>query len=106
MKEIKSEEEFDELVSQNKPFFFMKHSLTCPISAKAFDEYKRFDREDVGEEHYYLAIQDARSLSQHVTDFSGVKHESPQVIQFKDGKPVWHTSHFDITSNNLSKQIG
>ncbi len=105
MKKIENEREFDELVSQNKPFFFMKHSLTCPISAKAFSEYEKFDREHE-EQHYFLAIQDARPLSQYVTDFSGVKHESPQVIQFNGKEPVWHASHFDITSKNLSEQLG
>jgi len=95
--------EFDQLLADKKPFYFFKHSLTCPISAAAFDEYKKFN--EVNEANsYYLAIQESRDLSAHVAQALGVKHESPQAFYIKDGEATWNASHGKITIDSLKEQ--
>lgn len=106
MKQFSSIEEFEHLVTGQKPFLLMKHSLTCPISANAFEEYTRFIQNHDEVEAYFLAVQEARDLSNHIADTSGIKHESPQTIYFKEGKPVWNTSHWNITYENLKNALG
>ncbi|WP_252183466.1 bacillithiol system redox-active protein YtxJ [Rossellomorea vietnamensis] len=102
MKKIDTIEEFNQLVEEKDKFFFMKHSLTCPISGSAFDEYQKFANDTGEQEAYYLAVQDSRDLSNHIAETFGIKHESPQAFLFKNGKPVWNQSHWKITSKELA----
>jgi len=96
--------EFDQLVAEKTPFYFFKHSLTCPISATAFSEYKKFN--EVNEANsYYLAVQESRDLSNHVAQTLGIRHESPQAFYIKDGEALWNASHGKITVDSLKKQM-
>ncbi|RLQ97908.1 bacillithiol system redox-active protein YtxJ [Falsibacillus albus] len=101
---IDSVEEFNELLKKENHFFFMKHSLTCPISANAYQEFNRFlDQTDA--KGYYLAVQESRSLSNHIAETFGIKHESPQAFLVDHGEVLWHASHSRITKNELEKQM-
>ncbi|WP_205703298.1 bacillithiol system redox-active protein YtxJ [Jeotgalibacillus sp. S-D1] len=104
MKKIEQINEFDQLIKDKNSFFFMKHSLTCPISAAAYDEYKKFDHE-ADADVYYLAVQESRELSNHIAQTFGIRHESPQAIYFKNGEPVWNASHNKIKANSLKDQV-
>ena len=46
-----------------------------------------------------------RPLSQLIAARSGVEHESPQVIIFRRGAPVWNASHHDITTDALARNL-
>jgi bacillithiol system protein YtxJ len=37
---------------------------------------------------------------------TGVVHQSPQVIFFRDGKPVWNASHNSVTRDRLMEACG
>ena len=102
MKKIASKEEFEQLL-ENHMFLLLKHSLTCPISGAAFDEYSKFVNEQPAIETAYLAVQEAKPLSEYVRDTTGIKHESPQAILFKNREAVWNTSHGRITAENLEQ---
>lgn len=103
-KKIETQEQFNELVKQES-FLMIKHSLTCPISGAAFEEYESF-LEDHGEVNTaYLAVQEARPLSNYVAETFDIKHETPQAILFKNGEPVWNASHWKITYDSLSKAL-
>ena len=36
-----------------------------------------------------------------IADATGIKHESPQLLLYKDGQIVWHTSHGEISQASL-----
>ncbi|KIH71653.1 bacillithiol system redox-active protein YtxJ [Salinicoccus roseus] len=96
-----SVEAFQKLLQDNKDFFFMKHSSTCPISADAFDEFQKFHYErDM--DGYYLVVQDHRNLSNYIAEHFDIKHESPQAFYFEGGKLKWSGAHHNITLKNLS----
>lgn len=101
MKKISTIEEFDELLQTKQKFFMFKHSLTCPISYAAFEEYKEFINEHPEVTSFYLAVQEARPLSAHIAETFAIKHESPQAFYIMDGKVVWHDSHRKITKAAL-----
>ncbi len=103
MKKINSVQEFEQLSESNPRFFLMKHSLTCPISSNAFNEYQTFLAANKEEEGYYLAVQETKELSNHISEKFGIKHESPQAFLFIDGKPGWNASHWNITEQELNK---
>ncbi|WP_433743759.1 bacillithiol system redox-active protein YtxJ [Falsibacillus pallidus] len=101
---IESMDQFKELLEKESRFFFMKHSLTCPISGNAFQEFNSF-LQDSDAKGYYLAVQEARELSSQIADEFQIKHESPQVFLIENGKPVWHASHWNITKKELDKLL-
>ncbi len=48
-----------------------------------------------------IRVVEARPASNSVEERTGVKHESPQVIMFKDGTPVFDLDNWDITPEAL-----
>lgn len=101
---IETEEQFNELL-QKDTFLLFKHSLTCPISAEAFNEYQKFIDEHPEVDTAYLAVQEARPLSTYVADTFNIQHQTPQAIYFKDGKPTWNDSHWRIKKDALSENF-
>ncbi|MGE7765114.1 bacillithiol system redox-active protein YtxJ [Peribacillus sp. NPDC096540] len=101
---IDSEEQFNELLNEDT-FLLFKHSLTCPVSAEAYEQYEKYMAENAQLKTAYLAVQEARPLSNYVAETYDIKHQSPQVILFKNGKPAWNESHWRITYDSLTKAI-
>lgn len=98
---ITSIEAFKRLLEEKSYFYFMKHSITCPISINAFEEFKKFHYErDI--DGYYLIVQDHRELSNYIADHFDIKHESPQAFYFENGTVKWHDSHSNITVQKLA----
>ncbi len=96
--EISSNEELEKLFEQSseKPVVLFKHSLTCPISAGVYQEISGADA-DV----HLVVIQHSRNVSTAIAERTGIRHESPQAIIIKDGKPVYHASHYDVTAADI-----
>jgi len=104
LRKLQSISDFEQFISEHDTFVICKHSTTCPISAAGFSAYTKFaDATDVPTA--YLLVQEARTLSNHIAENYAVRHESPQVIYFKGGKPVWNASHYDINANELTANV-
>ncbi|MFL6212176.1 MAG: bacillithiol system redox-active protein YtxJ [Pyrinomonadaceae bacterium] len=90
----------DELLarSHESPVILFKHSLTCPISARAYREMQQFAGEVA-----LVVVQRAREVSRAVETVTGVQHESPQAIILRNGRPAWSASHFDITADAVAQ---
>ncbi|MFD6207018.1 MULTISPECIES: bacillithiol system redox-active protein YtxJ [unclassified Peribacillus] len=101
---IETEEQFNELLKEDT-FLLFKHSVTCPVSAEAYEQYEKYILGNEQLKTAYLAVQEARPLSNYVAEAFDIKHQSPQAILFKSGKPVWNESHWRITNDSLSKAI-
>jgi len=107
MKNLDTQEEFEQLIedSRKKPQILLKHSTRCPISRGAMSECKRFAKRDNSADIWTLLVVENRELSQAVADQTGIEHRSPQAIIFRDGRPVWKGSHYDIIAEDLSAKI-
>ncbi|MCU1263743.1 MAG: ytxJ [Acidobacteria bacterium] len=101
-KRITSKEALDELIarSNKEPVALFKHSTTCPISASAYREM-----EDIPGEIALIEVQRARSLSIEIGEQTGIAHESPQVIILRNGKAVWHASHWKVTAQAVEQAM-
>jgi len=86
--------------SRERPIVIFKHSLTCPISAGAYQEMVEFEGEVV-----LVEVQRARALSMEIESRLGVMHESPQVIVLRNGQVVWNASHFRITAAAVAEAV-
>lgn len=53
-----------------------------------------------------IRVLEARPASNHVEQLTGITHESPQFILFKDGKPVFDRDNWDITAEDLEDALG
>ena len=101
-KEINSTEKLDELFEQSneKAVVLFKHSLTCPISSGVYEEISNADA-DIN----LVVVQTARNISTAIADKTGVRHETPQAIVLKDGKVVYHASHYDVTAEDVEESV-
>ena len=86
--------------SKNKPVVIFKHSTACGISSAAYREMEKLD-----DQVNLLEVQSARDISRELADITGIRHETPQVIVFKDGKAVWNASHFDVKAVAVRKAL-
>ena len=100
--QINSVEELEKVFaeSREKPVALFKHSATCPISFDAYHEIKNVD----GKINLVI-VQTARSVSNEIATRTGIRHESPQAIVIKDGKAIYHASHYDITAKDVSSKL-
>jgi bacillithiol system protein YtxJ len=97
----------DELIerSSHTPVWILKHSLTCPISAQAWSEFKRFAAEspEDGPVLAVVEIQNARPVSLALAERTGVRHESPQALLLRDGRVAWHANHYSIDCSSMQR---
>jgi bacillithiol system protein YtxJ len=93
--------------SLERPVLLFKHSRTCGISCEAFDELQAHVAEHSGTPTSYkvITVQSHRRLSDSAAERFGIRHETPQAILLKDGRPVWNASHFRITADALTRAI-
>ncbi len=86
-------------------FLLFKHSHICPISTAAFERYERFLAAHADVASGWLNVINQRPLSQAVAAATGVKHESPQALLYRDGAVVWSASHDAITESSLANAV-
>lgn len=93
---------FEQLANRSKdrPVVIFKHSLTCPISAAAYEQMAEFDGEVA-----LIEVQRARELSTEIENRLGIAHESPQVIVLRNGQVVWNASHFRVTADAVAEAV-
>lgn len=103
---LRSSVELDELIqrSDDFPFVLFKHSTRCPLSSMV---KRRFESEWDSKKIpvYMLDLLANRSLSNHVSSFLGVEHQSPQAILIQNKLVVWHGSHHEVDAHSISEQL-
>lgn len=52
-----------------------------------------------------IRVVESRPASNHVQSLTGIVHESPQLILFKDGKAVFDRDNWDITDEAVSEGL-
>ena len=107
--ELQSVDELDSMLagSTDRAQLLFKHSLTCPISARAYEALSNYLQESASPEVDYnlIVVQHARDVSNVAASKLNVEHQSPQAILVRDGRAIWHASHFNITSASLDEAI-
>ena len=88
--------------SLERPVLVFKHSRTCGVSCEAMDELRtHVERAEPGVSYKVITVQSHRGVSDEATARFGIRHETPQAILLRDGRPVWNASHFRITAKHL-----
>jgi len=89
--------------SDNTDIVIFKHSTSCGISRMVL---RNFEREMDGAEHssaefYFLDLLKYRPVSNEISDFYDIRHESPQLLQIRKGTVIAHSSHSNISLGTL-----
>jgi len=103
MKDLTSLQELDAaLVPIPGPVILYKHSTQCGICDTAIEEVQAFEEQHpAAATIYYLDLLAHRDVSNEISRKLGIRHESPQAIVLKDGKPVAILNHRAIKSDAL-----
>lgn len=92
-------------ISEEEPVVIFKHSTRCSISAASLGRFERsYNQEKVAFKPYFLDLISFRDVSNEISDRYDVKHESPQAILIKHGKAVTHSSHMNISYDELNEE--
>ncbi|MCZ6598145.1 MAG: bacillithiol system redox-active protein YtxJ [Planctomycetota bacterium] len=102
--QIADEAALDEVLGAPS-FLLLKHSPICPISARAFEEYRAFVAEHPDVPTAWLDVIGQRPLSRAVEARTGIGHESPQALWIRDGAVAWSASHEGITRASLAELL-
>ena len=90
--------------SKTESILIFKHSTRCGISSMVIKQFEAlFQEEHQRLKVYYLDLLNYRNISDEVGYTFQVMHQSPQLIVVKNGVTVLHTSHYDITTVDLTR---
>lgn len=93
-------------LSHQIPCVIFKHSTRCSISTIAQHRLKgewNWSPDEI--RTFHLDVIRHRDISNQVAEHFGVPHESPQMLLIQNGKCVYHTSHMDISANDLRQYL-
>jgi bacillithiol system protein YtxJ len=92
----------DELFAESfeKPVAIFKHSNSCGISSHVMEMV-----DELGRDVHFVVVQDDRELSNEIATRTGHTHQSPQVFVIRDGKPIYHATHYGIDPETLEKAM-
>jgi bacillithiol system protein YtxJ len=95
---------FDLETVRQQPFAIVfKHSRSCPVSWAADAQVTRFREAHPAVPVYKLIVQEDRALSNDIAASTGIRHESPQVLIFRQGQLIAHESHEGVTTEFLAE---
>lgn len=86
-------------------FLLFKHSFRCPISVRAFEEYRAWHAAHPDAATGWIDVVAQRPWSLAVAERTGVGHESPQALLVERGAVAWHASHGAITREALARAV-
>ena len=104
---LHGDRDFEELVDHSKtnPVLIFKHSTQCQISAHVYKDFMDFARFAAELTSGIVLVIENRVLSKTIAERLNVQHESPQAILVRDGRAVWHASHWSITADSLGEAL-
>lgn len=101
-KSIKSADALNDLFENSfeKPVVIFKHSNKCGISAHVMEMV-----DEVGRDVHFVVVQDDREISEEIAERTGQRHHSPQIFVLRDGKPIYHATHYGIDAEAIEKAL-
>lgn len=94
-----------EILQTTSVALVFKHSPACFASRRARREVEQVMREQPDLPVYLIDVLALRPLSQWLARRFGITHQSPQVVVFKDGRPVWHASHGSVRAAEIAPKL-
>lgn len=101
---LTSPQEVDGFLKENPTVAIFKAGL-CHKTPETFVHVQALldPREDL--KLGIIKVVESRPASNHVAALTGIEHESPQIILFKDGRSVFDRDNWDITADALAEGL-
>ncbi len=90
--QLATPDDVDAVLRAEGPQVLFLRDPWCPVSRDADDEVYA-----LGVAVTTIDVSVQHELKKHVERETGIRHESPQVIVIRGGRPAWHASHYEIT---------
>ncbi|MCD1117199.1 bacillithiol system redox-active protein YtxJ [Chryseobacterium turcicum] len=104
-KTIKSEEDLNKAIKESyeNRIAIFKHSTSCFISKTVLKNFEKEieNSDDENVSFYFLDLLAFRPISNKIAEDFGIRHESPQLIVFENGKAINNASHQDISLSQI-----
>jgi len=92
----------DQLIERSmaEPLVLFNFDPYCPISLQAYREVTELP-------HEIAVVNVARDtdVTEHISERTGVTHESPQILLLHRGAAVWSASHWHITQQAVADAL-
>lgn len=102
-KPLKTNQALDTIFEESfeQPVVIFKHSRACGISSHVMEMV-----DEVGRDVHFVVVQDDREVSNEIAQRTGHRHHSPQIFVIRDGKPIYHATHYAIDVGALENAFG
>lgn len=88
--------------SDLEPVIILKHSSTCPSSARIYDKLKRWaEEEKISMPIFIITVQKYPALSEKIARLFDIRHESPQILILNKQKVTYTAHHDNIATENF-----
>ena len=104
MTELKTPAEVDAFLREHPTSAIFKAG-TCHKTQETFTAVERQLGPRTEMPMGLIRVVEWRPASNHVASLTGFRHESPQIVLFRDGKPVFETNNWDITDEALQEAL-
>ena len=104
MHRLRSIDEVPDVLLQPLLVIF-KHSTRCPVSSAAYSQVQGFLESNPQAPVCLVDVIEDREISTEISRITSVRHESPQVLLLKDGRVVWHASHYAVTEEAITREL-
>lgn len=106
MKTLETIETFDQLLNEKKDFVIYKHSSICPVSTAAKEQVLEFLKDDKETMPFYeVLVIESRPISNKIAEKTLIRHQSPQILVFRQGECTANFSHNKITVEKLKESL-
>jgi bacillithiol system protein YtxJ len=102
---LDSEAVLDRLMAEETALLY-KHSTRCPTCSQTKRHIIRLMKSQPELPVYIVDVLADRSISQQAARRLGVRHESPQAIVLRNGKAIWHASHYGVRRSAIEQALG
>ena len=97
-------QQVDEFLRQHPTAAIFKAG-TCHKTSETFRDIEPLLEARAGLPLGVIRVLEARPASNHVAEMTGIRHESPQIVLFKDGRAVFDRDNWDITAEAVQEAL-
>jgi bacillithiol system protein YtxJ len=97
-------EQVDEFLAKNPDSAIFKAG-TCHKTQETFGQVQAHLESRAELPLGIIRVVESRPASNRVAERTGITHESPQIILFKDGKAVFDRDNWDITGESVAEAL-
>lgn len=100
-------DDIDDILDRtSKPQVIYKHSYSCAVSLFSKSSLdSELEKISAHADIHLVDVIAQRSLSNEISEKTGIRHESPQVILLHNGSPFWSASHGNVRASLLIEAL-